>query len=354
MYRHLLTFLLLALIAPFSSSQTPGPVTGAKVMLEDAPIRISLGKKLDNPLPLPSEPIRLTVETVVVKDGEVIQELLYNNGIEPDLEAFTLVYLLNPGLEKLEPLPATTRVKLPKAQGGAQFEAALKNSYRVFLTTEAEIKDRFAEQVKTLRGLKVEILKSDGVFENDEIGETARASITKIDNDLEKILLGILRRDGRPITKEPLEQLCSETKLIIEVLRDAVSGKNKIGGHEQEIFQSIEEDLRIKRRGAIEVRSGEPPLPWPKVKVTLQAISSGKKLEPIRFMYVPVALAAVEKPRLFPSLYSPSSVELTEAAYFFWGAKPGEESANPITEKLKFPVIKNSQSEITIQLKMNP
>jgi hypothetical protein len=355
MRRHLLTLLLLALIAPFSSSQAPGPVTSVKVMLEDEnmPILISLGKDLDDPLPLPSEPIRLKVETVVVKEGETIQDLLrYRNGIDPDLEAFTLVYLLNPGLESLKRLPAATSVRLPKAQGGPQFEAALKKSYRVFLMTEPEIKDQFAKQVETYQNLMTEILNAKGSFESDEIRKPASDSITKIGEKLDEILSGILRRNGRPITKEPLEQLCSETKLINEVFHDAISGKKKIGGHEQEIFQSVEEDISIKQRGPVEVRAGDPPPPWPKVKVTVQAVPAGKKLESIRFMCVPVALAVVEKPRPFPYLSSPSSIELTEAAYFFWGAKPGGDNAEPITEKLKYLVIKNSQGEITIQLKM--
>ena len=107
--------------------------------------------------------------------------------------------------------------------------------------------------------------------------------------------------------------------------------------------------------GDKEVRGtgGDPPPPWPKVKVTVQAVSAGKNLEPIRFMCVPVALAVVENPRPFPSLSPPSSIELTEAVYFFWGVKPGHENTNLLTEKLKYPIIKNAQGEIIIQLKVN-
>ncbi|MGH9754181.1 MAG: hypothetical protein ACREA2_15490 [Blastocatellia bacterium] len=357
MREHLLTLLLLALIAPFSSAQEPSPVTSVNVMLENEnmQIRISLGKDMKQFIPLPSEKISLTVETVAISGSETIQDLLrQRNRIEPDVEAFTLVYLLNPDLKSAGLPPAMTHIRLPKAHGGPQFEAALKKSYRVFLTTEPEIKDRFAMHVETFQGLMTEILTAEDIFENGEIRKFASASITRINKELEKILSGVLRRNGRPITKEPLEQLCSEIKLINEIFRNAKSGKKRIGGHEQEIFRLVEEDVSIKQRGDKEVRgAGDPPPPWPKVKVTVQAIPAVKKLEPIRFVYVPVALAMVEKPRPFPSLSSPSIVELTEAIYFFWGVKPGEENS-PITEKLKFPVIKNSQGEIAIQLKLNP
>jgi hypothetical protein len=181
----------------------------------------------------------------------------------------------------------------------------------------------------------------------------AQASIRGIEENLRRILSGIFRRNGRPITKEPLEQLCSEVEVVNKILYDAVSRKKKIGNRELGVFQLAEEDISIKQSGAVEIKAGEPPKPWPRVKVTVNAVFPGDKVEPIRFVYIPAALDGVEAPHLFPSLSSPSSVELTEAAYFFWGAKPADEKNTPITEKRKFSIIKNSQSDITIQLKWN-
>ena len=58
------------------------------------------------PATLPPGKIELVVESQSVPQGSDIFDLLTANGILPDVESFTLVYDLNPSLDKISPLPS--------------------------------------------------------------------------------------------------------------------------------------------------------------------------------------------------------------------------------------------------------
>ena len=96
----ILFFLFLASIADLCGA-APNEATIAGRL-----VSISLVKADDlSPAPWPDEASQLTTEVVVVQPNANICDLLTANGIEPDVEAFTLVYDLNPSLMKIDPLP---------------------------------------------------------------------------------------------------------------------------------------------------------------------------------------------------------------------------------------------------------
>lgn len=86
----------------------------------------------------PSEDITLVAETVVIKPGETIFKLLEQRGIRSDTEALTLIYDLNPTIEKLEPLTPNTSLSLPKVVGGSQLRQLLQSGHVVALTVDLQ------------------------------------------------------------------------------------------------------------------------------------------------------------------------------------------------------------------------
>src|SRR2546421_502755 len=71
----------------------------------------------------PTEPITLTAQTVSV-NGKTIHEILRDNHIFQDVEAFSIVYALNPQLKKLSDLNVS-QIRIPVVQGGAKLKATL-------------------------------------------------------------------------------------------------------------------------------------------------------------------------------------------------------------------------------------
>src|SRR5687768_3915552 len=106
-----------------------------------------------SPAPWPAEEIKLVSETVTTKAEDDVFTLLEANGIQPDNEAYTLVYDLNPTLEKADPLPAGLSLTLPKVSGGAQLRERLQSGYIVMLTVDKDIKEQFDSNVRAITDL---------------------------------------------------------------------------------------------------------------------------------------------------------------------------------------------------------
>ena len=91
-----------------------------QVQLEGLAVTMSLEKHTEGIeiVDFPDETVQLTSQSVPV-NGKTIHELLLDARIFPDVEAFTLVYSLNPETQDLRNL-ALARIRIPKVEHGAK------------------------------------------------------------------------------------------------------------------------------------------------------------------------------------------------------------------------------------------
>src|SRR6266436_3591512 len=82
--------------------------------LEGLAVSLALERQNENVerIDWPDEPVQLTSQSVLV-NGKTINELLLGANIFPDVEAFTLVYKLNPEISDLRKLKVAT-IRIPK------------------------------------------------------------------------------------------------------------------------------------------------------------------------------------------------------------------------------------------------
>src|SRR5690242_9182601 len=99
-------FIFLLLIAAFAFLSSQIKAAPPEIVLAGRSINIDLVTDDDelNQTAWPNEQVILTTDTVTVKKGDSIAGLLKAKGIRPDAESYTLVYDLNPKLEKVDPL----------------------------------------------------------------------------------------------------------------------------------------------------------------------------------------------------------------------------------------------------------
>src|SRR5215204_6749271 len=77
----------------------------------------------------PTEPIVLKAQTVSIK-GKTIHELLRENHIFPDVEAFNVVYALNPDIQKLSKIDVP-QIRITVVPSDQKLEKALGSGFTV-------------------------------------------------------------------------------------------------------------------------------------------------------------------------------------------------------------------------------
>src|SRR5262249_50108888 len=116
-------------------------------------ISVSLVKVDDlSSAPWPDDASQLTIETVVTQANANIFDLLTASGIEPDVEAFTIVYDLNPSLMQVDPLPSGVNLVLPKVTG-EKFQDKIRHGYLVMLTVDSALREELARSSSELQDL---------------------------------------------------------------------------------------------------------------------------------------------------------------------------------------------------------
>jgi hypothetical protein len=269
----------------------------------------------------PAEKISLTSQWVSV-GGKTIHELLRDNHISPDVEAFSIIYVLNPQLQELREL-SVPRLRIPKIEGGRRLNAIFAQGFVVFLTLDKEKKDQFNENTKKLTELIQTISEFEAEkFQDPSTREPILNSLTYIASALDEINERLIHRYGRPMPTEVLGQLNAETELLRRLLDTKVLLGAKIGKQELDKIISVEKDIRVKSAAYVEVASGDAPSRWPEVTVTVETLRGGRKVRGLRIYYVPLALKGDDsETKSFGILSTPSNQSLPEADYCFWAAR---------------------------------
>lgn len=234
----------------------------------------------------PDEPVKLTSQAVTV-NGKTINELLLNANIFPDVEAFTLVYTLNPKIRDLKKLTVAT-ISIPKIDAGDKLKTAFANGVYALVTVELDRKQKFGLTVQKLSPLvdKVSKFESDR-FQNQLARDTIVNSLKHSSEILDAIAEQFRERYGRPVPKIVLAELYAQAELLNNILSTNIIDKKKFDQNEQDKIREIESDLSKRSRAFKEVAAaGDPPPSWDTVEVTVKTVQSGKLIPNLRIWYI--------------------------------------------------------------------
>jgi hypothetical protein len=324
--------LLLAADAALAQEATLGQIpVGLALVCAD-------GSRMTYPAEDATERSQLAAERVIVKDGDTIHALLTARGIRPDVESFALVYEINPELETLDDLPSGGALTLPKFSPRTGVKQQIAAGCRAALTVDAKLKEEFDATVRSLPALAAK-------FRAGAADRPTSESVNNIVDTLEFIRLGILRRNGRPLSREAMEQLNAEASLLRSILLrpPATGGSLQVA--------AIERDIGVKKSRLVQIAAGAPPDAWPRVRVVVQTLRDGAPVPNLRVYYVPEALLGTrERLRSFDTLSTPTTRMLPEADYVVWAST--EADAKPVSNEHRLEVRRGQ--DIRVDLTVRP
>jgi hypothetical protein len=206
----------------------------------------------------PDEPIQLTSQSVPV-NGKTIHELLQAANIFPDVDAFNVVYTLNPNLKDLRKL-AIAQIKIPKVASGPKLNAMFAQGFQVTLTVEKEKKQQFndtAQKLATLRD-SVSQLKVDK-FESQTMRDDFIKRLTRSSEILEDIAEQVREKDGRPIPRIVLIEFNGEAQSLVQLMAAKVDSNTKFDQEDLNKIKDVEINLEQKSKAFVEVAAAGDP-----------------------------------------------------------------------------------------------
>jgi hypothetical protein len=299
----------------------------------------------------PEEAVSISTKTVSI-GGNTINELLRTHNILPDIEAFGIVYSLNPEIKKLSQLEVA-QIRLPTIQGGETLKQLFGDGFQVLLTSDKGLKKQFSEEVARLLGLhgQFKSLESNKFFDSDTKARILNELGSAL-SILRGINIRIVQRAGRPIPKEVLEQLTDEIQSLNSSLSHALSFEQRVGKAELAQTTAVKKDLDIKVKAFTETADGPTPARWPGAVVTVRTFKEGKEIRDLRVYYVAEAnCEKIEKARPFGKLSSPTDLWLPDADYCLWAARDPDRS--PVSNK-PLHIVRQSQGAAEVHLTILP
>jgi hypothetical protein len=273
----------------------------------------------------------LTTETVTVESGYKIKDLLQARSIDPDGEALSAVYVLNPEVEDVDALAPGTRLVLPavpreKADPGSRVQLVLLPDTKRDLQATARAIDGLAAERK-------------------EISE----ALSSIRGYLEDLNVHIEDKDV-PLSPEMLLQSLDGARFVREILEKSPDGS--LSAEDRQALVRVSQDVALKAGNLNEIKGpGKSPRRWRDVQVVVSVVQlpGQKPVSDLRVFYAPAALVGqASAARPFPGFSPQVAKRLIEADYVFWAVPPG--GTRPVTEQLPQQVRRKAGDEIQIQI----
>ena len=292
----------------------------------------------------------LVASTVTVR-GEPIEELLRDQRIRPSGDALALVYLLNPSLASVDPLPAGKALLLPAVP--AAEAARMPAGSLVALSLAPKIKREILASDFSLGPIveKVNLLPVARFAGPDEKEEVVGA-LDEIRGFLDLLNTGIT--GGKlPLHPEVLRQSMVEARLVKSILEGFVKSGKPLGDADRAAIVQISEDMNLKASSFDEMRrGGDRPRRWrdARVVVRVKGKEDGAPVSGLRVYYVPRALAGRrEEIREVPAPDSTVALQLPEASYLVWAGTRAD--AKPLSPQARVDVRRQEGGrEMTVDL----
>ena len=280
----------------------------------------------------PAPPV---VSAAVTARGEPIEELLRDGRIRPGGDALALVYLLNPDLAGVDPLPAGTALILPAVP--AAEAARMPPGVLVTLSLAPKVKRELLAIDFSLGPIVERVnLLPVARFEGADQKEDVIGGLDEIRGFLALVNTGIT--GGKlSLPPEVLRQTLAETRLVKAILDAFVKSGKPLAAADRERIVRISEEMNLRAGSFDEMRrGGDRPPRWrdARVVVRLKGKEDGAPVSGLRVYWVPRVLAdRPEEVRWFDGLGSEVAARLPEASYVIWAAEVG--NAKPLSPQAR-------------------
>ena len=317
---------------------------------EDKPL--PAGLDIETSLVPPGEtPAPPLVATTVKTEGEPIEELLRSQRIRPGGDALALVYLLNPGLARVDPLPVGTSLVLPAVP--AAEAARMPAGVLVGVSLAPKIKRDILASDFSLGPIveRVNLLPA-GRFAGPDEKEEVIGALDEIRGFLELLNTGIT--GGKlPLHPEVLRQSWVEARIVKAILEAFVKSGKTLDSKDRETIVQISEDMNLKASSFDEMRGGgDRPRRWrdARVVVRVKGKDDGAPVSGLRVYYMPRALAGrAEEVQQAPAPDGTVALQLPEASYLVWAGKVGD--PKPLSPQARVDVRRqNGGREVVVDL----
>jgi len=301
--------------------------------------------------PWPNDRFELITTTITVQPDISIFDLLIANYIEPDVEAFTVIYDLNPSLKKVDPLQAGTSLTLPKVSAGEKLERKLRDGYRVMLTVDAPLREEFTKSALNLQDLSTGFANLPVErFSSPPVREETVANVKGLTAWFAYIRQSFLQRTGPSLRRPTLQGIHDEAALLDSILSRILNDKKLVTQEDQSRINAIYRDIHHQMKKYDEVMAGEPPLGAEQFEVVV-TIRAPKAPEEVQVFYAFEGLF-----RNPPDGHDPShpfqnamSGRLPFGDYMIWAGKAGHPFP-PLTDQKPIRVDASGGPRQTVEL----
>lgn len=285
-----------------------------------------------SPRAWPTGVIALGTQSVTVKSGDSIFSLLESNNIQPDSEAYTLVYDLNPTLDKLDPLIPGHSLLLPSVSGGSDFRQLISRGHLVMLTVDPELKFQLRDHAAALVDLSGRFARLESRRFADPLKrqETIKfvKNLTYWFNHMGETYA---QHRGKPLRRVTLLQTTIEAETVRLILEQAVAQNGKLSEADQAQISAIHKDVEETIKRWDETMGGRLPLGESQFRVVVNIRGNDpRRIEKLRVYYVveglfrdPPTNPPVRSTN-FSGLGSGSSAVLPIKDYKVWASEDGD------------------------------
>jgi len=277
-------------------------------------------------LALDSHSVSVRSRRVTVPAGTTLGQLLRAQGVQPDAEALSAVYQLNPTLTG-PALTAGAEVTIIRVNGPDTLRWALANGYLAYVTADVTLKRRVAARAQALAGFARALADlSAEQLGGEEMKNTVVAAVNRIRDFANAVGLALEART-RPIDTEVLMQIDAELGAVDSTLSTLIAGKSPLSANDRELLVTASEDARVRSVYWTESMGPEPEAQrYPRVQIVVRALEAGHEVPGLRVYFTPRAMFGRSEPEAFPHLTSPSARALPFANYVIWVEDPADRS----------------------------
>jgi hypothetical protein len=304
----------------------------------------------------PDTEVRLITESVIAGSDRNLSGSLAENGIEPDVGAYSLFYELNPQVIKANDISPKTKLLLPKIVPDAKLRPLLESGkYLVVLFIDSDLRSAIADASVDLHGLNGRIRKLQvSRFSSIQEQASVASQVQDLDQWYGNVVSTGLQRKGPPLNRETLEQLRDEAAALSSVITSFANSNVQLSVEDRRQIDAIHSDVEREIRRYDEVMSGTAPDPDLVACCTVVVAIRGdpKVVVQLRVYYTLYGLFRNPPPGpvpgsvAFTELGSDKSKTLRAKNYMFWAAREGDPNVL-VTQPIMVPLEADSNQKPT-------
>lgn len=295
--------------------------------------------------------IELVQTAAPVTPAHNIYQILIKNGIAPDVEAFSLVYQLNPTISDLNGVAPNAVLTVPAVQGGAKLKKLLQQGDLVQLAMDPELHHQLNAQIETLTA-------NSATFKTITDADT-QSQLESLAKDYQLIEARFKRRTGPPLRTETLAQLNSEAEILNSVTKNLKPDSTQLSSEDRTQVQAIYTDVNAVMVLYSQTLADTVPKSESYYQVTVNlkggdpdALTKMRVYYTYNGLFRPLPATPPIVSYGFSHLGSGGSENLLEKNYEVWAAKDGDPN-HPYTPPYLLKIDDGSSPSLTVELSID-